>query len=154
MATYRAVVTGRAGVNTANTVYFQLKSAATARLRIREIVWTITTAPTTAPLLLVSRSTATGTSSTTLAGTPVDPADPAASGTLDSAWSAAPTFTTTGPHLLALQLATTVGGVFYWASGDEMADIIVPVSSGVCFAWSTASGATLGAHALSLAWDE
>jgi hypothetical protein len=154
MATYRAVVTGRAGVNTANTVYFQLKSTSTDRLRLREIVWTITTAPTTAPLFVISRSTATGTSTTTVAGVPADPAEPAATGTLDSAWSAAPTFTTAGPHLFALQLATTVGGVFYWASGDEMADVIVPVSAGLCFAWSTASGATVGAHTLQIAWDE
>jgi hypothetical protein len=154
MATYRAVVTGRAGVNTANTVYFQLRSAATNRLRLREMIWTITTAPTTAPLMLVSRSTAVGTSSTTVAGVPNDPADAAATGTLDSAWSVAPTFNTGGPHLTALQLATTVGGVFYWASGDPTNDIIVPVSSGLSFAWSTASGATLGAHSLSLVWDE
>jgi hypothetical protein len=154
MAMYRAVVAGRAGVNTANTVYFQLKSAATSRLRLREVIWTITTAPTTAPQFIISRSTATGTSTTTVAGVPADPADPAATGTLDSAWSAAPTFTTAGPHLFALQLAVTIGGVFYWASGDEMADIIVPVSSGLAFAWSTASGATLGASTLSIAWDE
>ena len=154
MAIYRAVVTGRAGVNTANTVYFQLRAAATQRLRLREMIWTITTAPTTAPLLLVSRSTAVGTSSTTVLGVPADTGVAAGTGTLDSAWSAAPTFTTAGPHLLALQLATTVGGVFYWASGDHASDIVIPVSGGLCFAWQTASGGTLGAHSLSLAWDQ
>lgn len=154
MTIYRAVVTGRAGVNTANTVYFQLKSSSSSRLRLREMIWTITTAPTTAPLMLVSRSATTGTSTTTVAGTPVDPADAASTGTLDSAWSSAPTFTTGGPHLMALQLATTVGGVFYWSSADSVSDIVVPVSSGLCFAWSTASGATTGAHSLSIAWDE
>jgi hypothetical protein len=154
MAVYRATVNARAGVNTANTVYFQLKTGTTARARLREIVWTITTAPTTAPTFLIARSTAVGTSSTTVVGTAADPAEPASSCTLDSAWSAAPTFTTTGPFLFALTLAVTIGGVFYWTSGDEMADIIVPVSGGLCFAWAAGSGATLGAHTLQLSWDE
>lgn len=154
MAIYRAVVTGRAGVNTANTVYFQLRAAATQRLRLREAIWTITTAPTTPPLLLVSRATAVGTSSTTVAGVPSDSAVAAGTGTLDSAWSAAPTFNTAGPHLMGLQLATTVGGVFYWSASGHDSEIVIPVSSGLCFAWATASGAALGAHSLSLAWDQ
>lgn len=154
MTIYRASVNARSGVNTTNSPLFQLRSGATYRLRLREIIWTVTTAPTNAPQLAIVRHSTLGTSSTTVAGQVVDPADAAASGTLDSAWSAAPTFSTSGPFLFNVTLPTTAGSVFYWASSGYEADIVVPVSAGIIFATLNASGATTGAHSLAISWEE
>lgn len=154
MTMYRASVNARAGINTANSVLFQLRAGTASRLRIREIIWTVTTAPSNAPQLVIARATAIGTSSTTVAGTPTDPADAAASGTLDSAWSANPTFTTTGPFLSAVTLPVTAGSVFYWSSPEPLSDLVVPTSSGIVFACANASGTTVGAHSLQIAWEE
>lgn len=154
MAIYRSAMNAKAGVNTANTVMWQLKAPSSLRLRIKEIIWTVSTAPTTAPQIVVSRHLTLGTSSTSTLGQAVDPAEPAALGTMDSAWSAAPTFTTTGPFLFAVTVPVTAGAVFYWVSPGPDSDIIVPVSSGIQFIQANASGATVGAHSLEVAWQE
>lgn len=154
MTIYRVSVNARSGVNTTNSPLFQLRSGATYRLRLKEFIWTVTTAPTNAPQLAVVRSSTVGTSSTTVAGQTVDPANAAASGTLDSAWSSAPTFSTTGPFLFNVTLPVTAGSTFYWSSGDYESDIVIGTSAGIIFATLNASGATTGAHSLSLAWEE
>lgn len=154
MAVYRAAVNARAGVNTANSVLFQLKAGAAGRCRINEIVWTVASAPTNAPQLLVARATAVGTSSTTVAGTPTDPADAASGGTFDSAWSSAPTFSTTGPFLFATTLPTTAGSIFYWSAADEQNHLVLASSAGIVFACANASGNTTGSHSIQVAWEE
>jgi hypothetical protein len=154
MTIYRASVNARAGINATNSPLFQLRSGATYRLRLREIIWTVTTAPTNAPQLAIVRHTTLGTSSTTVAGQLSDPAEAAATGTLDSAWSAAPTFSTSGPFLFNVTLPVTAGSVFYWSSSGSESDLVIPVSAGIQFNTLNASGATTGAHSLSLAWEE
>lgn len=154
MGLYLGAVNARAGVNTANTVLFQLRTNANDRLYVKYIVWTVTTAPTNAPQLLVARATATGTSSTTVAGQPADSAEVASSANLDSAWSAAPTFTTAGPFLMSVTIPTTAGSQFVWFAPDDRSRIVIPASGGLVFACANASGATVGAHALSVAWEE
>lgn len=154
MTIMRAAVNARAGVNTANSVLFQLRTGATYRCRIREIIWTVTTAPTNAPQLVVARATATGTNSTTVVGTPADPAEAASTVNLDSAWSVAPTFSTTGPFLMTTTLPVTAGSIFYWSSPEPEADLVIAASSGIVFATANASGATVGAHSLQIAWEE
>lgn len=154
MGVYRASVANRAGVNTANTVYFQLKNSTTQRLYIVEFGISIAVAPTTAPQFALTRSTATGTSSTTIVGTASDPADTAASATLDSAWSSAPTFTTAGPHLWSAATPTTAGSAWAWVAPTDRARIVVPVSGGVCLANLVASGGTTGNFNFYIAWEE
>lgn len=155
MTIYRVGVNARAGVNATNSPLFQLRSGATYRLRLKEIIWTVTTAPTNAPQLAVVRHSTLGTSSTTVAGQTSDPAETvAATGTLDSAWSAAPTFSTSGPFLFSVTLPVTAGSVFYWSSSGYDSDLVIPVSAGIVFATLNASGATTGAHSLALAWEE
>lgn len=154
MTIYRVGVNARNGVNATNSPLFQLRSGATYRLRLKEIIWTVTTAPTNAPQLAIVRHSTLGTSSTTVAGQLSDPAEAAASGTLDSAWSAAPTFSTSGPFLFSVTLPTTAGSVFYWSSSGYDTDIVIPVSAGIQFCTLNASGATTGAHSIALAWEE
>jgi hypothetical protein len=143
----------RAGINVANSVYFQVKTAAADRVHIREIGVFITAAPTTAPSLVLARSTALGTSSTTVLGQALDPGDPAATATFDSAWSSAPTFTTTGPFLRTIGMPVTAGSGIIWtfAYGECR---VVPVSSGLCIANLNASGTTTGTFVCYVTWTE
>lgn len=154
MAVYRVGINARTGVNTANTVLFQLRAGSGGRSRINEIVWTITSAPTNATQLVIARASTVGTSSTTTAGQAVDPADSASGGTLDSAWSAAPTFSTTGPFLMATTIPATAGSIFYWSAADEMNHIVVAASAGIVFAAANASGNSTGSHSLQICWEE
>lgn len=154
MALYRASVNARAGINATNSPLFQLRSSTTSRLRIVEYGVTVTTAPTNAPQFALARATAVGTSSTTVAGTPNDPGEPTPTGTLDSAWSVAPTFTTSGPFLWTQTVPVAAGNGFVWVAADVSQGIVVPTSAGVILAALNASGATVGAHAFYVVWDE
>lgn len=154
MGVYRGSVNARAGVNTANTPYFQLKTAAGERAMIKEFGITVSVAPSTAPQFALARSTATGTSSTTVLGTAADPAEPAALTTLDSAWSVAPTFNTAGPFLWAATMPVTAGAGYVWVAPDDRSRIVVPVSSGLILANIAAAGATLGSFSFYVVWDE
>jgi hypothetical protein len=153
MPRYSASAT-RAGINTANSAYFQLRNTVTTqRLYVVEIGIGIATAPTTAPVLYVSRSSAVGTSTATLAGQPNDPGETSAVGTFDSTWSSAPTFSTTN-FLRMGGLAVTAGGYLIWTFYD--APIVVPASTsqGLVFANSAASGSTVGSFSAYCTWDE
>jgi hypothetical protein len=151
MGAYASVSVAKAGVNTANTVMWQLKTAAGERARITEVGIFITVAPTTAPQFVLARSTGLGTSTTSIAGTALDPADGASTVTLDTVWSAAPTFTTTGPFLRGMGLPVTAGSGIIWTFPDPL---IVAVSSGLCIANAVASGATLGSMTCYVNWQE
>ena len=154
MSRFGAGVSGKAGVNTANTAYFQLRQTATGqRLKILQIVVSVETAPTTAPSFYLSRSTANGTVTTTLAGQPFDPADSAAKGTLDSAFSVAPTFNTTNKMAVG-PMAVTAGGGWIWDFRDMPLIVADAVASGLVIVNANASGATLGAFACSAMWQE
>lgn len=154
MGAYRAAVNARAGVNATNSPLFQLRSAATERLRIVEFGISVTTAQTNAPQYALARSTGVGTSSTTVLGTATDPGDAASTANLDSAWSVAPTFATGGPFLWTQTVPVAAGNGYVWVSPGPEYDIVVPVSSGVILATLNASGATLGAHAFYIVWRE
>lgn len=148
-----SVGNNKAGVNTANTVMWQIKTAASNRIRIRELGIFISSAPTTAPIWVLARSTALGTSSTTTAGQPLDTTDAAATGTLDSAWSSAPTFNTSGPFIRQVGLPTTAGNGIIWtfAPGEEL---VIPASAGLCIANTVAAGATVGSMSFYATWLE
>lgn len=143
-----------AGVNTANTQVANLNNTGTAaRLYIREIAVGVAVAPTTAPSFYLSRATARGTQSTTLAGQPHDPSETSATGTLDTAWSVAPTFSTSTP-IRRGGLAVTAGGWWVWQFYD--APLIVNATSGLglVLANANASGATTGTFTGHFSWDE
>lgn len=143
-----------AGVNTANTQAAALINTGTAnRLYIREIAIGIAVACTTAPSFYLSRATARGTQTATLAGQSHDPAETAATGTLDTTWSVAPTFSTSN-FIRRGGLAVTAGGWWVWQFYD--APLIIPATSGngIVIANANASGATTGTFTGHFSWDE
>jgi hypothetical protein len=138
-----SVGNSKSGVNTANTVMWLLKTGANKTCYLRTLGIYIASAPTTAPLFAIASPTALGTSTTTTAGQANRLGDSAAVTTLDSAWSSAPTFNTSGPFLYLFGLATTAGnGIIYTFNPSE--ELEIPVSSGLVIANTLAAGATVG----------
>ena len=143
-----------AGVNTANTQVVSLANTAVSqRLRIMQIVIGVNVSPTTAPSFYLTRATARGTQSAVLAGNPYDLNEPASIGSLDTAWSVAPTFSITA-KLGVAGLSVTAGGFWVWDLRDS--PIIVPnlVTAGLVVANANASGVTLGTFTGSIVWEE
>lgn len=148
-----AASNSKAGVNTANTIMWQLRStAATTRIRLLEVGLGIKGAPTTAPAFQLRRTTAVGTSSTTTAGTPHDPLDSAALGTFDSAWSVNPTLDT--PAFRETVMAVTAGGQTFWTFYDEPLWIPASTTAGLAIVNTVATGATLGTFVCYMVWEE
>jgi hypothetical protein len=144
----------RPGINTANSPVAQLRPTSTAkRLYIVEILIGVAVAPTTAPNFYLSRSSAIGTSTLTLAGLPHDGQDGAAIGTVDSTWSANPTFSTTN-YLRVAPLALTAGGGWMFTFYDDPIVIDKVTTTGIVIANVNASGATLGSFAGHFCWTE
>src|SRR5262245_49183233 len=137
------VGSSKAGVNTANTVMWQLR-APTRRTRLYELGIFCETAPTTAPQFVLARATAGGTSTTSTLGQALDPNDAAGTSTLDSAWSSAPTFTTSGPFLRRMALPVTAGSGIIWTWPDQPLVITTTATTFLVIANAAASGATLG----------
>ena len=143
-----------AGVNTANTQVINLANTGTTqRLRVLQIAVGVASAPSTAPSFYISRATARGTQSTTVAANPFDTGDAAAIGTLDTAWTVAPTFSTTA-QLVRGGLSTTAGGWWVWDFRDS--PLIVPntAASGLVLANANAAGATVGTFTGHCIWEE
>lgn len=145
----------RAGVNTANTAYFNLEGGTGERLLVRQVIVNVAVAPTTAPMFYLVRTTARGTQASTLAGQVFDTGDVAAVGTLDvcGTGGSQPTFTNTN-WMSAGALAVTAGGAFVWSFWDV--PIIIPATSGagLAVANANASGSTTGTFTCSFLWDE
>lgn len=143
-----------AGVNTANTQTVNLNGGGTSgRLFVYEVAVGIAVAPTTAPSFYLSRSTARGTQTATLAGQPYDTADVAALGTLDTTWSVAPTFSTSA-FIRRGGLAVTAGGWWIWQFFDSPLIIPATAGAGLTLANANASGATTGTFAGHIVWNE
>lgn len=141
-----------AGINTAGQAYFGLRGGTGTRLRVVEVGVGIASAPTTAPMFYLARSTAAGTA-TTLAGQPSDPADTAAIGALAYTYTAQPTFSSTN-RLVQGGLATTAGGWLVWSFYDD--PIIVPATAtdGLVIVNANAAGTTLGTFTAYVKWRE
>lgn len=153
MARYGAGAS-KAGVNTANTQYFSVRNTSTTtRIRVRQLVVAVAVAPTTAPAFYLSRTTANGTETTSLAGQAFDPGEPTALGLFVSAWSGAPTFSTTAWHGNGA-LAVTAGGAFIWTFYDEPLILAAATTAGIAIVNANASGATTGTFHGSALWDE
>jgi hypothetical protein len=153
MARYSVAPVNKAGVNTANTVMWELRSASTDRVYIREIGLFIVVAPTTAPSLVLARTTNTPAGATNLTPIGADPADAAASAVFSTAWATtAPTFTTAGPFIRNIGLPVTAGSGAIWSFADE--PVVLAVSSGLCIANLNATGATLGSFGCYVVFDE
>lgn len=142
-----------AGVNAASNVLVNLKAATTDRLKILEVAAFIEAIPSNAPLLLLQRMLAAGTGAiTTVTGVSHDPAEPNASGSIETAWA------TTKPTLVGtsilgrFQAANAIGNGIIWDFTNR--PIILAVSGGLCLVQSNASGVTLGTIGGWVRWDE
>lgn len=155
MPRYTAALT-RSGINSAGPqLYFQLRSNGTRLLRVIEIGVSIAVAPSTAPLLQISRATASlGTASTSATTVAHDSIDASGTGILESAWSAGPAINTT--YLRMFGLPVTAGSAFGWTFPLD-APLIIG-ASGTAHALqitnANASGATTGTFAAYVVWDE
>jgi hypothetical protein len=143
----------KAGVNTANTVMWALR-APTRRTWLHELGIFVDTAPTTAPQFVLARNTAgTVTASTTSVGLACVPEASTGTTTLDSAWTAAPTFTTTGPFIRRVALPVTAGAGVIWTWPDGLV-ITTTATTFLVIANAAASGATLGQFSVYASWEE
>ena len=142
------------GVNTANTQTAVLAQTTTAsRLRILQIAVGVAAAPTTAPSFYLTRTTARGTQTTTAVGLPFDENDPASGGSLDTAWSVAPTFASAN-KLTSGGLATTAGGYWIWDFRDEPIVVDANTAKGLAIVNANASGTTTGTFTGHFIWEE
>jgi hypothetical protein len=139
MPFYHVGFSARAGINTANSPIVNLWQA-TRKARIMEVGVFIQVAQTTAPVFALQRATARGTQTATLAPIAKDPADIAATGTLDTTWSANPTFATAAPHIRAMGVPLAIGNGVIW----NFDDLEVAIGAGMTLFNINASGATLG----------
>jgi hypothetical protein len=139
MPYYHVGFSGRAGINTANSPIVNLWSA-TRLCRINEVGIFIQVAQTTAPVFAIQRSTARGTQTATLAPIKKDESDIAATATLDTTWSANPTFSSAAPHVRAGAAVLAIGNGFIW----NLDEFEVSIGGGLCIFNINASGATLG----------
>lgn len=151
MAFYHATFS-IAGVNTANQVLFNLKTAASDRAIVREVGIFTEVAPTNAPQYSLMRMNAVGTGAITTA-TPglSDVADGAASATLETAWATTRPTVTGGAFRRAMVPLAIGNGVLFDFTNRG---IIVPVSAGLCGVVLNASGATTGTHGGYVVWEE
>jgi hypothetical protein len=142
-----------AGVNTANTVLLNLKTAASDRATLLEVGIFLSVLPTTTPDIVLARMTAVGTGAiTTTANIAHDSGDAAAASTVETAWATTrPTFTTTGPFFRRGGIPLTLGNGLIWSFAQP---IRLAVSTGLVLANVAASGATLGNFTGYLGWDE
>ena len=134
---------------TADKMYCQLwNTASSERLKLRELGFTNTVA--TACKIALKRTTARGTNTTTVAGTPIDSADGAATGTLDLTYSGDPTVS--GNYLRRAHLAAVIGAGISWAWWNGGGLVIPTGNNGLAVVVPTAvAGQVLEAWAV---WEE
>jgi hypothetical protein len=144
MARYSAAVTTPAAA--AGAAFATIHSVATDRPRILEI-GAFCNAATASSLQLI-RPNNTPVASTSVLGQAEDPADPAATANVDTAWSTAPTIGSNIPLRRALLPATAGAGVI-WVFQNGL---FIPVSSWLVL-WNYGAGAG-SALSLYVVWDE
>lgn len=138
-----------AGVRTTATAIgpmFDIRTAATDRIFVLEIGIFSTAA--TAITAGVIRPLTTGTTSTTTAGQAEDPANPAGTGLIGTAWSVTPTIAATPIYLRRFVTPAAIGNGIIWTFGGV--GLVVPASSSL-LVWNIAIGPVCDIY---VAWDE
>lgn len=140
MARY-SVTSNKAGVNTANTIMWQLR-AVTNRAYLLELGLSVAVAPTTGPEFILNRSATAGTSSATVAPQLEGSLGAAATLLLDTAWSANPTLAAVPMRRYAVPNA--IGSGIVWTWYDKPLEIEPAATGHICVINGNATGATLG----------
>ena len=139
------VSNNKSGVNTANTIMWQLRSSASeGTLYVREVGLSVKVAPTTGPSWRLNRPTALGTSSTTVTPLPEDAGNLVAPlARLDSAWSVNPTLAST--DMREYSTSNAIGAGIIWTWPDKPLVIGTGATAGgLCLVNGNATGTTLG----------
>jgi len=144
VALYRGAV--RTSGAAAGAAFAALRAGTGKRLYVREIGFYLSAA--TALSLGFIRAATVGTASTSLVGLACDPADGAATGTVVSAWSAAPTIGAAYLDRMTLPAAAGAGLILPYGRGE----LVIP-ASGSLLLWNlgAAAGPTLDVH---FVWEE
>ena len=128
-----------------------INTSTTQRLRVMQIAVGVGATAGAAPSFYISRATARGTQTTSLAGQPFDGNDAASIGALDYVWSVNPTFSTSNQFTRG-GLSTTAGGWWIWDFRDYPITIPATSGSGIVVANSVNStSGTLNGH---IVWEE
>lgn len=142
--------------NATNTVsttvpMFNTTGATTRRVRFYEIVSGSDATPADAATKLgIRRTSAKGTSSTSVTPNPIDPADPAAVTTYDTSWSGNPTITAASE---LLQIAHNQRTTVRWVAIPD-GELIVPATSGAGAALMSIVASATANYAWQVYWQE
>lgn len=144
MARFRAAVTTPAAASGAT--YATIHAVASRRLAIAEIGFSNNAA--TASSIQLIRPANTPVASTSVLGQADDPAEAAATGNIDTAWSTAPTIGSNVPlQRIVLPATAGAGGIWTFPTG-----LVIPLS-GWLVVWNF-GGAAGSAQSLYVVWDE
>jgi hypothetical protein len=142
------VSANKAGVNTANTIMWQMR-AVTNRMWIYEIGLSVATAPTTGPSWQLIRPSAVGATFTSTAAEKEDPGGAAITGVIDTVMGTLPTIGSNYMRRYATSNAIGAGIVWTWTT-----PLAIPAAAGLCIVNGNAAGATLGAFNVYVVWAE
>lgn len=141
----------KAGVNTASTILWQLRAAATQRVELLELGVAVASGPpTTNPQFRLNRPTAVGTSTATVTPQAEDPGNAAAVTLLDTTWSTPPTLG--GTDLRSFPVPASIGAGIVWTWYDK--PLTIPLGAGLCIVNLNATGATLGSFSIYAYFNE
>jgi hypothetical protein len=149
MARY-SVTHAKAGVNTANTIMWQLRAITPARMEIIELGISVKVAPTTGPSWRLNRTTALGATFTSITPQPEEVDNPAANGRLDHTMGTLPTLG--GVDLREYTTPNAIGSGIVWTWYDK--PLRIPIGGSIAIVNGNASGATLGTLAIYAVFDE
>jgi hypothetical protein len=139
----------KAGVNTANTMMWQLRPINNRNLLV-ELALTVVVAPTTGPSWRLNRPTALGTSSATVTPQAEDTDVRTSDSRLDTAWSANPT--AAAIDLRPYATPNAIGSGIVWTWYDQ--PLRIPTAGGLLIINGNATGATLGTFGIYAVFDE
>lgn len=141
----------KAGVNTANTIMWQLRAASTQRVELLELGVAVSTGPpSTNPQFRLVRAATLGTSTATVTPQPEDPGNAPAVTLLDTTWSTAPTLAAN--DLRSFPVPASIGAGIVWTWYDK--PLTIPISGGLCIVNLNATGATLGSFSIYAYFNE
>jgi hypothetical protein len=152
VAIFRASFSVAAGASAAaNLVLLNLKAGTVSRLRVMELGLFVEVAPTTPPVIGLSRMNAVGTGAITSTSPEKNDTNDVAAAVLETAWATTrPTIT--GNPLARFQLPVTLGSAIIYDLTNR--PIVVATSGGLIVQEINAGGATgltLGGW---IAWEE
>lgn len=146
-----AAVNNKTNTASSTVPMWCLTGATTRRLKVFEMMFSSDAAPADqASKFALLRTSARGTQSTTITPNPLDPADPAAVATFDTAWSGNPTITASSE---LLQMATNQRATMRWLA-NVGSELVVPATAGAGLACMSVVTTGAANHVFSTLWQE